>query len=424
MKFDEHFLQHVWKLKLFDQNNFFDDKGRKIEVLESGTLNRDSGPDFFNAKVKIENTVWAGNVEVHVNSSDWKKHSHNDNKAYNNVILQVVYKNDYHVIQAGGLEIPTAELKINEKMMSDYDSLIHSERQIPCADLISGVDNFVINTWLSSVLFERMQSKTEILHQILDHNKNDWEETFYTFTARAFGFKVNADPFEMLAKSLPQKILSKHKNNRFQIESLLFGQAGFLEKDITEDKYFKDLKKEYHFLQSKYNLKPIDEHLWKFLRLRPQNFPTLRISQFADLISKSTHLFSKVLETDNIAEIKNLFNATASEYWNNHFTFGSESSGKPKTIGEDAVETIIINTVIPLLFIYGKFKDDDTVKDKSLSLLEKMKPENNSIIRHWQEIGFTPPNALFSQALIHLNNEYCSKKRCIECRIGIKLIKQ
>ena len=423
MKFDERFLQHVWKFKLFDQNNFFDDKGRKIEVLESGTHNHNSGPDFFNAKVKIEDTVWAGNVEVHVNSSDWKKHSHHNDKAYDNVILQVVYKNDCQVIRTNGQEIPTAELKIQDRLMNDYDSLIQSDRQIACSDSILAVDNFVINSWLSSVLFERMQAKTDLVNLILEQNKNDWEEAFYTMTARAFGFKVNADPFELLSKSVSQKILSKHKNSVFQIEALLFGQSGFLEKDITEDQYFKDLQKEYKFLRAKYNLKPIEEHLWKFMRLRPQNFPTLRISQFADLISKSSHLFSKIIENNNLEEIKVLFNATASDYWTNHFTFGHESAGKQKIVGEEAVENIIINTVIPFLFIYGKSKDDDNIKDKALTFLEQMKAENNSVIRNWKEIGFNAPNAMFSQALIHLNNEYCSKKRCIECRIGINLIK-
>ncbi len=424
MKFDERFLQYVWKFQLFDQTNFFDDKGRKITLIDSGIHNHDSGPDFFNAKVKIDDTVWAGNVEIHVNSSDWKKHAHTRDKSYDNVILQVVYNNDYDVVRTNGVEIPTAEIKINDKLLFEYESLIHSHEPIACAASILNVDNFIINSWLSSVLFERMQTKTEQINHILEHSKNDWEETLYIFTARAFGFKVNAEPFEMLAKSISQKILSKHKGNRFQIEALLFGQAGFLEKNICQDEYFQNLRKEYYFLQSKYSLKPLDEHLWKFLRMRPQNFPTIRISQFAHLISKSSHLFSKIVENVDIDELKKIFDAEASDYWSNHYTFGSESPTMLKTIGKEAVENLIINTVIPFLFIYGKHKDNDAIKDKALNFLEQMKPENNSIIRNWQNIGFNPPNALFSQALIHLTNEYCSKKRCIECRIGLKLMKQ
>lgn len=422
-KIKEEFLHYIWKNNLFNEDALIDAEGNKIIIENTGLHNHDAGPDFFNAKIKIGDTVWAGNIEIHTKSSYWEKHKHNTDRAYDNVILHPVYEHDKDVFNTKGEKILTCELKFDEKYIEKYNELVYSDNDISCKNYINETESFILNSWFTSLLIERIEQKTSYLKQILEFTNNNWEEAFYISLVKAFGFKVNSEPFELLAKSLPSLILAKNKNNIFQLEALLFGQAGMLNNSDINDDYFISLQKEYKFLKTKYNLKPIEEHIWKFLRIRPANFPTIRISQFAQLIYKSSHLFSKTLESKTIKDLMNMFDLQASEYWDIHYSFGKISKKQIKTFGKSASENIIINTVIPIMFLYGKEKAKSDIQEKALNFLEELKPEQNKITNKWQEVGLEIKNAYFSQSLIQLHNEYCIKKRCLECRIGNKYLK-
>jgi len=415
---NEEFLQYLWRYRLF-QNQINSSDGKKIEIIDTGEINFDAGPDFFNAKIRIDNTLWAGNVEVHINSSDWFKHKHHQNNAYNNIILHVVFEDDAIVRRKNGELIPCLELKgkFSKKLYFRYKDFMLSKSWIPCEKQFSDVDPFVLNNWLDVLLIERLKTKIELIDCKLTANKNNWEKTFYECLASNFGFKVNTDAFELLAKSLPIKYLAKHKNSVFQLEAMLFGQAGLLNSNFN-DGYPKQLYAEYQFLKNKFSLEPIDSHLWKFLRLRPSNFPTIRISQFAHLISKSSGLFSKVMESNNIESLKKLFDLNASDYWDTHYVFEKQSHRRKKRLGENARNLIFINTVVPFIFLYGLKKSNFTFKEKAMVFLENIKGENNSTIKKWKSLGVDVKTAAKTQALIELKNTFCKKKLCLHCRIG------
>jgi len=417
----EEFLHYIWKYKLYKSGNLKKKKKKKIEIIKTGTHNFDSGPDFFNAKIKIDETVWIGNVEIHMNSSDWFSHNHNTNKAYDNVILQVVNHHDKEIFRTDGQSIPTLVLKFDKKLLANYEDLLQNKLWIPCEKQIPKVDSFIVDQWISILAIERLEEKSKRIDELLHQFNNNWETAFYVQLAHNFGFKLNSEPFELLAKSLPLSYLAKHKNSLLQIEALLFGQAGFLN-DADGDEYYQSLKKEYLFLKSKFNLKPIEKHVWKFLRSRPGNFPTIRIAQFAMLIYKSSALFSKIIESKSLDEIKELLLVEPSEYWINHYLFNKESVKKTKSLGESSVDILIINTVIPFLFVYGKQTGSETIKQRALDFLEKIKSEKNSIVDSWNKIGILSDNALSSQALIHLKNNYCNTKNCLNCQIGSQII--
>ena len=418
----EEFLHYIWKYKLYQNSELKSTGNENIEILNQGTHNYDSGPDFFNAKIKIENTVWAGNVEVHINSSDWYAHNHHTNKAYDNVILQAVYNHDKEILRTNGQSVPTIELKFDQNLLKNYDSLISRETWVSCQEDISFVDSFTIQNWIEKLTIERLEEKSVRIKQLLQQTNNSWEEAFYIQIARNFGFKLNSDPFEQLAKSLPLIYLAKHKENLFQIEVLLYGQAGFLE-DESGEEYFEILKKEYEFLKNKFKLKPIQKHLWKFLRSRPGNFPTIRLAQFAKLIYKSSALFSKILEAESVNDFYELLQVEPSEYWETHYQFNKESVKKSKTLGKSAIDIILINTVIPFLFVYGKSKGLPELQDRAIEFLENMKAEKNSIISKWNELGIKATSAFETQALIQLKNKYCNHKKCLNCHIGNNLIR-
>lgn len=349
----EEFLQFVWEHHLFSKGELQTVDGRPIKILSAGRANYDSGPDFFNARVQIADTIWAGNIEVHHKSSQWFQHKHDTNPAYNNVILHVVELFDKPVI-VNGEELPTFVMSYPTELFENFEQLLKSKKWIACEDKLPSVDPFILRFWYSSLMTERLQSKTQSILEILGQNTNNWNETFYQLIARNFGLKTNAIPFELLSRSLSLQLLSKHKNSLVQIEALLFGQAGFLNETLLGDDYYLSLRNEYSFLYKKYNLAGIDAHLWKFLRLRPVNFPTIRIAQLAALINQSTALFSKILETNNLDEIQKLFDVTASEYWNTHYRFNKISSeNKPKHLGDTVFQNLVINTIAPLLFVYG-----------------------------------------------------------------------
>lgn len=448
----EEFLCYIWKNRLFEVGCKTTD-GREIEIIKTGEANRDAGPDFINAKIKIDDTIWAGNVEVHVNSSDWIKHKHTSDKSYKNVILHVVYNDDVviyrnsqqstvhgpqtidhnELVNANKISkqnklsddiIPAIELKekYDEKLFDNYKELINSKNAIPCQKIIANVDKIVIRSWLESLLVERLENKTEFVNAKLRKTKNNYEQSFYILLARNFGFKLNSDTFEMLANATPFETFAKHKDNLFQIETILFGQSGMLDKDFN-DEYPNQLKKEYKYLKHKLSLEAIQSHLWKFLRLRPANFPTIRISQFAYLIKNNDGLLSRVLEAKEIRDIEDIFKLKTSEYWETHYTIDKEVKRTTKTFGNSSLQNIIINTIVPFLFIYGVKKDIFAYKEKALKLLEQLPAEKNRIIEMWEGCGIKAENAFDSQALIELKNEYCVKLRCLDCRIGNFLLK-
>ncbi len=418
----EEFLHYIWKYSLFKKEGIFTDTGDKIEIINPGKPNTNQGPDFLNSIIRIGDTKWAGNVEIHINSSDWIKHEHKNDRAYDNVILHAVLNNDRTVRRTNGGTIPTIELKFSRSVYNMYSKLISSELWIPCENEIGKINETTTVSWLDKLSVERMESKTRSVYSTLEKTINNWEETFYIHLARNFGFNLNSLPFEMLAKSLPVKYLLKHKNDLTQIEALLFGQAGFLNDIYKEDEYYRHLKKEYRYLQRKFMLNPLSNSIWRFLRLRPRNFPTIRIAQFAALIYRSNGLFSRIISCESIPQLKQNFEIKTSGYWNNHYIFGKESEEKPKYIGKHAFQTIVINTIVPVLFAYARYNGREELKEKALKFLTEIPAENNCIIRKWAKLGIISKNAFYSQALLQLKNEYCNFKKCLKCRIGSKII--
>jgi len=420
----EDFLHYIWQFKRFNVKNLFSTDGIEINIYKTGERNTDAGPDFCNALVTIGDTKWAGNVEIHLNASDWLLHNHQLDKAYDNVILHVVYNNDKPIYRSNGEQIPTLVIKslYDEDIYKKYLSFLSNKLWIPCLNLFKQADKFIINNWLSRLFAERAERKANQIIQTLNVNQNNIEEAFYFQLARNFGFGVNAVPFEMLAKSLPLLILAKHKHDLFQTEALLYGQAGFLNKTFI-DEYPNNLKKEYDFLKKKYSLTLIDNSLWKFLRLRPSNFPTIRIAQFAELIHKSSGLFSKIIESTNIETIFNHFELNCSDYWKNHYTFDKSAINKEKVFGETAKSLILINTIVPFLFVFGILKNDETYKERAITFMESTKPEQNTIIKKWIETGIEVNNAAQTQALIELKRNYCNSFKCLQCSIGNQLLK-
>jgi hypothetical protein len=420
----EDFLHYIWKYKLFNASKLVSHNGEEIEILNFGLQNSDAGPDFFNGKVKIGETVWAGNIEIHINASDWLKHKHQVDRAYDNVVLHVVYENDKTITDQNGSPIPTLELKplINQELITKYGNLVYRlDSDIPCRGQIKEIDRFTINIWLNRLSVERLERKSNEINETLISNKNNWEETFYQYLFKYFGLKVNAHPFELLARNTPLKIIEKH-NDVVSIEALLYGQAGYLERDLDDQAYIR-FRKEYQFLRSKFELTPIDLSVWKMLRLRPGNFPTIRISQLANLLKKEARLFSKIIACESIKDLQKLFKVQASEYWNTRYQFGGiELDEKNKKLGLATINSILINVIVPFVFVYGKTKQDENLVDKALVWLEALKAENNTIIRKWNELGVTSSNAMQTQALIELKNNYCSQKKCLTCNIGNKIL--
>lgn len=423
---NEEFLYYIWQFRLFNNKSLLTTDNEPLTIIHPGHRNYHAGPDFSEAKIKIGSTIWAGNVEIHTKSSDWVRHNHQKDKAYSNIILHVVYEDDAQVnLSESQAKLSTLELRdcIKPNLFRTYSALIDNANWIPCEKQIQQVDDFKFKTSLHRLLVERLEKKTGEIASVLSQNKNNWEETFYQITAKNFGLKINVTPFELLAKSLPLKVIAKHKNNLSQIEALIFGQAGFLLSSF-KDAYPNQLKKEYAFLQKKYGLEPIGVHLWKFLRLRPASFPTIRLAQFSRLLFQSTHLFSKILSANQVAELVSLFRVETSAYWKDHYRFDMLSENRQKRFGMNAINILIINSIIPTLFHYGTNKNDHSFKDKAFRFLEQLPAEKNAIITTWGEVRYRAQNAFESQALIELKNTYCEHKKCLNCAIGHEIIKK
>ncbi|MFN7115349.1 MAG: DUF2851 family protein [Saprospiraceae bacterium] len=419
----EELLHYLWRTKRFEVNNLKTTQGDPVQILHSGDYNTHSGPDFLNARIRIGDTTWAGNVEMHLCASEWLRHGHASDKAYDNVILHVVLEEDVPITRANGERIPCLEMKhlISQKLSAKYLELLHSEKWIPCEAQFAQVSEMTRTLWLERLLVERLEQKTAIIAEALAQNQQNWEETFYQLLARNFGVQVNTEPFELLAKATPLLTLAKHKNSLLQIEALLFGQAGLLAAEFAED-YPNQLKKEYAFLQKKYGLMSLKAESWKFGRLRPANFPTVRIAQFATLIFQSNHLFSKMLVATNVAEIENMLEIKLSNYWLTHYRFDKASPKNEKKLGRNTIHLIIINTIAPFLFLYGKWKSDDRYQDRAFALLEQVPPESNHIIENWQVLGVKPSSAYQTQALLQLKKHYCNAKKCLHCAIGSAIL--
>ena len=419
---NEAFLWYLWKYRLFTKELVTTD-GEPITVIQPGYQNTDSGPDFFNARLQIGDTLWAGNVEIHIKSGDWIRHGHQDDRAFDNVILHVVFEADRIIRRPNGQVIPVVAVKNNFELSkwTNYQQLTRSKGWIPCEKQINEIDKLIIQQWLDRLLVDRLEAKTSAINVMLSESNGDWQETFYRLLARNFGFKVNAIPFELLAKSLPMKILSRLKNNLFQLEALLLGQAGLLSPDFV-DLYPKQLYAEYIYMQNKLLIQPLEGHLWKFGRLRPSNFPTIRLMQFAALIHKSEHLFSKIIKASSMEELHQLFTISASEYWNTHFQPDRPSGFQIKSLGASAIDNILINTIVPFLFSYGKSEGHPALLEKAILWMEDCCAEQNAIIRGWKKVGVVARSAAHSQALIELKNTYCLSKKCLTCGIGISLL--
>jgi hypothetical protein len=427
----ERLLQFIWQFQYFNKGELATTTGETVQVLFAGQYNTNQGPDFSDAKIKIGKTIWAGAVELHLKTSDWNKHKHQSDKNYNNVILHVVWEDDgdgsRNSVPANSNErnsvIPVLELsgRVSKILLQRYEELMNADSFIPCEKSINSVRDITWKSWKDRLLAERLLRKAKIVETYLKQNSFHWEETFWWLLARNFGMKVNADAFEAIARSIPINVLAKHKSQIHQLEALLLGQAGLLEGKFTDD-YPKLLQREYKFLKEKYKLKPIHQPI-HFLRMRPGNFPTIRLAQLAMLITESAHLFSKIKEAAAIKVVVKWFDVTANDYWHYHYQFDEASSFKKKTLGAAMIDNIIINTVAPVLFAYGNYHDENNYKEKVLKWLEKTAAESNSITKGFQKLGIENKNAFDSQALIELKNEYCGKKRCLDCGIGNSILK-
>ncbi len=420
----EEFLQYIWQSSLYRKEDLRTFDGQPIQVIRPGQLNRDAGPDFFNSKLMIGDTTWAGNVEVHLNSSEWMQHGHQFDAAYNNVVLHVVYEHDEDIVNQMGKSIPTLELRslIPSSVISRYHSLSIGKNWVACEHLLPDLEQEKVIPFIHRLLIERLEDKVRYIQQDLILNKNNWEQTFYEYLARNFGFKTNALPFHVMAKNLPLQILAKHKQNLLQLEAILFGQAGLLNQSFEEE-YPERLRKEYGYLRKAYQLEPVNESLWKFATMRPANFPTIRIAQFAQLIHHSSSLFSRCMEIRSIKELRNLFNVSLQDYWESHYNFDQSSVPKEKKLGHSSIDNIFINTIAPFMFAYGKEKLNEILAQRSIEMMEKLAPEVNGTIKNWGKLGFQIGNAFQSQAFIQLKNMYCTPKKCLSCGIGNQLLK-
>ena len=421
---NEDFLQFVWHTRRFEQQGLTTTEGATVLIVSQGIWNKHDGPDFLDARIKIGATLWAGHVELHTRSSEWRHHQHQNDPAFDNVILHVVFEEDEPVRSAKGGRLPCVELKtrIPSRLWTRYLQWQHGQHWIPCQRMIDQVGALHRSMWLDRLLVERLQLKTKVLSERLATNGNDWEETFYQFLARNFGLTANAEAFEELAMSLPQRILARHKDQLLQLEALLFGQSGLLHDTPGED-YPRQLRSEYEFLRKKYKLTPLSATRWKWGRLHPANFPTVRLAQFARLVQQSAHLFSKILEVEQQCDVEALFAVELDGYWKNHFTFGKTVDKGPRRLGTDTVRLLTINTIAPFLFLYGATMGEEAYKEKALRLLEKLPAEKNSILKQWESLGWKATNAFESQALLHLKKNYCNQRKCLHCAIGAELLK-
>ena len=429
----EALLHYCWKHKLLPLAPLETTDHRMVEVIDPGLHNRHAGPDFFNAKVKVGGTLWVGNVEIHDKASDWYRHCHNNDAAYDNVILHVCGEVDDVVLTSNGREVPQVSLKVPQYITDHYHELITTDHYPPCYSIIPQLSGLMLHSWMSALQTERLEQKTQAIRRRCDLCEGDWEAAYFVTLARNYGFGVNGDAFEAWANSIPLHAVDHHRDNLFQVEAIFLGQAGLLDVESVpqryqqiaiEDEYFNKMLNEYAYLKHKFQLTPINHKLWKFLRMRPQNFPHIRISQLAHLYHSRQASLSQLVECSNMKEVRRVLATNVSPYWESHYVFGVESPKRGKSLSAHSLQVLAINTAIPMLFAYGRYRGDERLCDRAFSLLEELKAEDNNIVRMWRDCGLVIDNAGDSQALIQLKKEYCDKKDCLHCRIGYEYMRK
>jgi Protein of unknown function (DUF2851) len=423
---NESFLHYIWQHQYFNKEDLKTSDSEPIQIFKPGLYNTNAGPDFSESKIKIGDIEWAGSVEIHIKSSDYLQHKHQHDRAYDNVVLHVVWHNDKNLMRADGTPMPTLELRsrVAEGLVIKYRQLVNSAFQIPCSNSFPQINPLTKISMIEQAAVQRLNAKAGIVRQLLTQNKGDWEETFYQVLAKNFGFKVNADPLFGLAKALPVKTIRKNSGDQLRVEALLFGVAGFLDESMN-DEYHQSLKKEFEFLAHKFGLtgEKLHKAQWKFLRLRPANFPTLRIAQLAALFNTSTQLFADVIERGDIASLRKMFSVEPSSYWTAHYAFGKKSVWAHGRLGDESVDNILINSIVPTLAAYAEEKGEERFFDRALHILEQIKPESNAITRAWEELGTKATNAFDSQGLIEQMNSFCKRRNCLNCAVGTALLK-
>lgn len=427
----EKLLHYAWKHRIFPLHPLKTINGEDLEIIDPGLPNNNAGPDFFNAKVRIGSTVWAGNVEIHLSSSDWFRHGHHTDSAYNNVILHVVANCDQPIQTQNGKTPVQLQLEIPNFVQKNYATLKKSENYPRCHTIIPHLSSFMIHSWMSALVYERLEEKAQLVLNRMKTLNNDWENAFFITLARNLGFGLNGDAFEQWARTIPLMAAAKHRDNLFQLEALFMGQAGLLDKaslpergqkESIQDEYFCNLQKEYAYLSHKFSLKPVSWQIWKFMRTRPQNFPHLRISQLARMFHEEQISFSLIREISEIEPLRKKLQLETTPYREDHYLFGYPSPHSTKKISRISADLIIINTIVPTLFAYGTFLQESRYTEQAIALLEQIKPENNYIIRQWQECGLKVEHAADTQALIQLKREYCDKQECLRCRFGYEFL--
>lgn len=419
----EAFLQYVWQHRLW-QGNLLTVDGRAVEVERQGDMNRDAGPDFLNARVRVGDVDWAGSVEVHIHSSDWHLHGHSADPAYGNVVLHVVMHYDSDVLLSNSSAVPTVELApyINPEALAAYQRLMaEGAGEVACADMLREVPEFIVSSYWERLAVERLERKTADVDRLLADAHGSWEDVCFWLVARYLGGKTNGFAFEMLAKSVPLRIVAKIGPDLFRIESLLFGQAGMLEGEFCDD-YPRSLQREYQYLRKAYSLQPMPAGLWKFFRIRPSGFPTVRIAQLAGLMCANGNIFSKLLDMDKADTLVDFFQSEASAYWTDHYRFDKSSTAQAKRLGRGEALSLVVNAWVPLLFAFGKAHGNADQPLLAIELLRQLPPEQNTVTRTWKALGLTPRNALHSQAQNQLLGQYCTQRRCLECRFGSQAI--
>ncbi|MDT8392441.1 MAG: DUF2851 family protein [Bacteroidales bacterium] len=420
----EAFFHFLWKYRSL-KPGLNTTKGELLEIIDPGQHNHDSGPDFLMAKIRIGNTLWAGNVEIHIRGSDWYRHGHQSDSAYNNVVLHIVAENDIIARNQAGHELQTLCLKdaYRSELLERYNKIIKNLLWVPCMHMINRVERIIILNTIHAKAIERLQEKSILVQDELKKCNNDWEECCYRLISKQFGSKINTSPFEMLAETIPAKILMKHHHDLTQLESLLFGQSGLLNTRSREN-YPKNLKKEHHFLAAKYGLTPMPGYLWKFMRLRPAAFPGLRIAQLAYLYHLHQSVFQELLEKKSIAAAVAFFELEASTYWDHHYHFNKKSKYQKKRFGLQATHLLLINAIVPLVYLYGEQMNKGELCERAVAFMESLPPEGNAVVRRWKGLGIEVSNALETQGLLQMKKALCDARLCLECPIGHALLKE
>lgn len=428
----EQLLHYVWKHKMWHLGPLTTTDGQEVEVIDTGLHNHNAGPDFFNAKVKIGGTLWVGNVEIHDRSSSWYQHGHQEDDHYNNVVLHVVGVADREVLTKDGRRLPQLVLSVPQQVADNYRDLLSADRYPPCYRIIPNLSRLTVHAWMSALQTERLEQKTLAVRRRVEACDGSWEAAYFVTLARNYGFGINGDAFEAWARTIQLHHVDHHRDDLFQVEAFFLGQAGLLDLSTIPERYqtaalnegyFTRLQQEYRYLAHKFSMTPMDANLWNFLRLRPQNFPHIRLAQLAVLYYNRHASLSALLECETLKQAEALLQTHVTPYWETHYSFGSESSKSRKQLSRSSIRLQIINTVVPILFAYGRYVNNERLCDRAFEFLEELPTESNHITRMWQECGLDVASAGDSQALIQLKKEYCDRKDCLRCRIGYEYLK-